>query len=150
MEQGITGRITWIGVRPARREPLEPRQDVLVQAGIGLDGDHYDQTGGKRQITLIMQEDLDAAARELGRVTIDPALVRRNIVVSGVDLHRFREGYLRVGSSLVEVTGECHPCERMNENLGEGGRQSLASRGGITGRILEGGTLRIGDEVKWA
>lgn len=150
MQQEPTGRIEWIGIRPDRREPMEPRQDVLVTAGVGLEGDHYDQFGGKRQVTLIMREDLEAAAREIGRDMIDPALVRRNIVVAGVDLHLFKEGYLRIGPCLVEVTGECHPCERMNENLGQGGRQALASRGGVTGRVLEGGQLCVGDEVKWA
>lgn len=149
-EQTLAGRITWIGIRSARYEPLTTLNQVVAKAGIGLEGDHYQDTGGNRQITLIMKEDLLAAAAELGRSAIDPGLVRRNIVVSDIDLHQFQKGFLRLGSCLIEVTGNCHPCKRMDENLGEGGRKSLANRGGVTARILEGGTLSINDDVKWA
>ncbi|MCF8237198.1 MAG: MOSC domain-containing protein [Saprospiraceae bacterium] len=149
-EQNELGRVRWIGVRSERYEPLTLKDEVVAQAGIGLEGDHYQDPGGKRQITLIMQEDLVSAAADLGREEIDPGLVRRNVVISGVDLHRYTKGFLRIGPCLIEVTGKCHPCQRMEQNLGEGGLRSLAGRGGVTGRILEGGVIQKDDLVKWA
>ncbi len=149
-EQIESGRVRWIGVRSERYEPLTIVSEVTAQAGIGLAGDHYQDPGGKRQITLIMMEDLEKAAADLDRKEIDPGLVRRNIVISGVDLHRYKQGFLRLGPCLIEVTGECHPCQRMEKNLGKGGLKSMANRGGVTGRILEGGLIQIDDPVKWA
>lgn len=144
------GRIIWIGIRKTRYEPLTEQLQVDARAGVGLEGDHYHDPGGKRQITLIMAEDLQAAAAELGRTDIDPGLVRRNVVVAGIDLHQFKQGFLRLGACLIEVTGDCPPCKRMEENLGAGGLKSLTNRGGVTGRILEGGLLALQDEVRWA
>ncbi len=148
--QNESGRVRWIGVRSERYEPLTTKEEVLAQAGIGLEGDHYQDAGGKRQITLIMLEDLAAAATDLSREDIAPGLVRRNLVISGLDLHRYKKGFLRVGRCLIEVTGECRPCQRMEDNLGPGGLKSMAGRGGVTGRILEGGVIQKNDPVKWA
>ena len=44
----------------------------------------------------------------------------------------------RIGEALLEYTGECHPCSRMEENFGPGG---------ITARAVEGGTISVGDAV---
>ena len=139
--------VLWIGVRPGRKEPLHALHEVVAVEGIGLEGDHYDSPGGKRQVTLIRKEDMAEAASELGMPTLDPALARRNLVVSGLDLPVAKGVVLRIGECRLEITGPCHPCERMDQNFGPGGTKALGGRGGLTARILQGGNIRLGDAV---
>lgn len=143
-----SGQVTWIGVRPERRVAPQSRPEVTADPAHGLSGDHYrGGPAGKRQVTLIMAEHLDAVAALLGRDRIDPAMTRRNIVVRGINLTALHNRRFRLGNVLLEGTGFCHPCSRMEENLGPGGYNALRGHGGITARILEGGAIRVGDKV---
>jgi MOSC domain-containing protein YiiM len=138
------GRVEWIGVRPARHVPPETLGEVLATDG-GLLGDHYG--GGKREVTLIQAEHLPAIASLVGAPRVDPALVRRNLVVSGLNLFALKDRRFRVGEAVLEYTGACHPCSRMEEALGAGGYNAMRGHGGITARVLERGAIRRGDPV---
>ena len=144
----MSGTITWIGVRPERKAPVESVSRVRAEAGKGLAGDHA--TKEHRQITLIFQEALDQAAGMLGKDHLDPAATRRNVLISGMTSNPAEGDRLRIGSIVVEVTGPCLPCERMDGTLGDGGRMALAKAvaGGVTGRILESGEIAVGDAVE--
>jgi MOSC domain-containing protein YiiM len=99
-------------------------------------------------VTLIQREHLNVIAGLLRRDGISPELTRRNLVVSGVNLLALKGERFRVGEVLLEGTGPCEPCSRMEENLGPGGYNAMRGHGGITARVLEGGVLRIGDTVR--
>ena len=120
---------------------------VEARRGLGLDGDHYASQGGKRQVTLIQAEHLEAIASMLDRRAIDPAALRRNVVVRGINLLALKDKRFRVGEAVLEYTGLCHPCSRMEAALGPGGYNSLRGHGGITASVLEGGPIHIGDAV---
>ena len=142
------GRVDWIGLRPARGEPLQPVASVEASPGSGLAGDRFKGTeASKRQVTLIQAEYLAVVASMLGRESLDPALARRNVVVSGINLYALRNARFRIGSLLLEGTGICAPCGRMEEALGPGGFNAMRGHGGITARILQPGILAIGDAV---
>ncbi len=143
-----TGRVEWISIRPGDREPVQPLEQVEVSPGQGLAGDHYRGNSKKRQVTFIQSEHLAGVASILGRSDIDPALTRRNIVVSGINLLAFKERQFQVGEVILEMTGYCHPCSRMEENLGPGGYNAMRGHGGITTKVIRGGTIRLGDEVR--
>jgi MOSC domain-containing protein YiiM len=144
------GRVEWIGLRPVRREPLHAVESVEAQPGRGLTGDHFrGSASSARQVTLIQHEHLDVVARLLRRERLDPALLRRNLVVSGVNLEALRGACFRIGAALLRGSGACHPCSRMEEALGPGGHAALRGHGGITARVLESGRIRIGDEVRF-
>ena len=140
------GVVRWIGLRPARRQPLEPVAAALLDPGDGLAGDHYrSRTGGARQLTLMQAEHLAAIASHLGRDRVDPQQLRRNVVVSGINLLALKHRRFRLGAVLLECTGECQPCSRMEEILGAGGYNAVRGHGGITARILAAGEVRLGD-----
>ncbi len=141
------GKVEWIGIRELRGANMMTVTNVKATAGIGLSGDHYKSKNGKRQVTLIQKEHLDAVASILGRSDVDPELVRRNIVVSGINLLALKGKNFWVGNTLLEYSGECHPCSRMEENLGPGGYNAMRGHGGITARILKSGEIRLMDEV---
>ena len=142
-----TGRVEWIGVRPDRRESLHVLNEVDATRA-GLTGDRF--SGGekaKRQITLIQQEHLIAIASILQHDAIDPQLVRRNIVVSGINLQSLKDQQFKIGDAVLFGTGNCPPCSRMEENLGPGGYCAMRGHGGITAYVIEPGMIRLGDSV---
>lgn len=141
------GRLDWIGLRPARRAPMRAVAAARLEPAHGLVGDRYAGSSGQRQVTLIQAEHLPAIAAYLGLERLEPAALRRNLVVSGLNLLALAGGTLRIGDALLEVTGACHPCSRMEDTLGVGGYNALRGHGGLTARVLEAGDLRLGDAV---
>ncbi len=144
------GTVQWIGLRPARREaPVHPAE-VNAIAGRGLEGDRYDNKGGARQVTLIQGEHVAAVAAFLGRESLAPELLRRNLLVRGINLLALKDRRFRVGEAVLEWSGLCHPCSRMEEVLGPGGYNAMRGHGGITARVLESGRITIGSHVQSA
>ncbi|WP_240759154.1 MOSC domain-containing protein [Lichenicoccus roseus] len=142
------GVVRWIGVRPQRRLPLVAVPEVALDPQLGLDGDHYAGRGSRnRQVTLIAAEQLVAIASYLGLDRIEPGRLRRNLVVAGFNLHGLKGHALRVGDAVLEVTGDCHPCSRMEAEFGPGGYNAVRGHGGVTARILAGGMVRLGDAL---
>ena len=146
-----TGKLEWIGIRPGKKQALTELKSVRIYQGSGLEGDRFrGSVSGKRQVTLIQQEHLDVVAPILGKSGIPPELLRRNIVVSGINLLALKHQQFQVGEVLLETTGICAPCSRMEENLGAGGYNSMRGHGGITAKIIQGGQIQIGDVVRLA
>jgi MOSC domain-containing protein YiiM len=145
------GKVEWIGVRPARRAAVQVVAQVEAVIGKGLTGDRYrGQTGGagKRQVTLIQHEHLAAIASMLGRPSIDPADLRRNIAVSGINLLALKGKQFRIGSAVFEYTSLCHPCSRMEETFGKGGYNAVRGHGGINAKVIQQGVVELGSEVE--
>ncbi len=121
---------------------------VLMDPIEGLAGDHYrSRTSAARQVTLIHQEHISAIAAYLDRDTISPAILRRNVVVAGINLLALKGRRFQLGNAVLQATSECHPCSRMEEVLGVGGYNAVRGHGGITARIVSGGEVRLGDKI---
>ncbi|MEO8101000.1 MAG: MOSC domain-containing protein [Betaproteobacteria bacterium] len=144
------GQVVWIGVRPAPRMAMQVLDCVEAIAGRGLAGDRSagkSRPGNRRQVTLIQAEHLAVVGKLLRGTVIDASRVRRNIVVSGINLLALKGHAFRIGDALLEVTGECHPCSLMESQLGAGGYNAMRGHGGMTARVLEGGWIRTGAAV---
>ncbi|MES2670729.1 MAG: MOSC domain-containing protein [Pseudomonadota bacterium] len=144
-----TGEVRWIGLRRARDVPMREVDSAEAVAGKGLRGDRYGSGSGKRGITLIQAEHLPVIATLAGLEAIQPATLRRNLVVAGIPLIALKGRRFRIGEVLCEGTAPCDPCSRMEFALGAGGYNAMRGHGGLCARILEGGTFRIGDAVHW-
>jgi MOSC domain-containing protein YiiM len=142
-----SGRVRWIGLRPRRDVPMQAVDSVLATPA-GLDGDRYGKAGGKRGITLIQAEHLPVIAALAGLHGVEPATLRRNVVVEGLPLVALKGRRFRIGDVLCEGTGDCDPCSRMEAALGAGGFNAMRGHGGLTARIVEGGRIRVGDRVE--
>ena len=138
------GRIEAILLRPARH--AEPQEVEAAQLTVsGLTGDHA--RPGKRALTLIQAEHLPVISALIGREAT-ATLLRRNLVVSGINLIALRGQHLRLGEAAeVEITGPCAPCSRMEEALGPGGYNAVRGHGGWCATVLQPGRLSLGDEV---
>jgi MOSC domain-containing protein YiiM len=141
------GRVTWLGLRPGRRAPMTAVEHARLEVGRGFVGDRYQRLDGARQVTLIGRENLNAIAAFLGRDVIAPEFVRRNVVVEGVNLLALKGQRFRLGGAVLETSGECHPCSRMEEALGVGAYNAMRGQGGITARVIQGGSVALGDPV---
>ncbi|MFT5571601.1 MAG: MOSC domain-containing protein YiiM [Cryomorphaceae bacterium] len=143
------GRVRWIGLRPARRETIVTPNDVQADTQQGLIGDRYAGSSGKRQVTLIQWEHLPAIASILGLETLDPALLRRNISVSGINLLGLKGKQFQIGEALLEYTGLCHPCSFMESTFGPGSYNAVRGHGGVTARVLSSGRIALTDSVSF-
>ena len=142
------GRVEWIGLRPARALSMEAVEAVEAVTGKGLVGDRYVGASGKRGITLIQAEHLPVVAALAGLGHVNAATLRRNLVVAGVPLIALKDRRFRIGDVVLQGTGPCDPCSRMEDALGPGGYNAMRGHGGICARIVEGGVIRPGDRVE--
>jgi MOSC domain-containing protein YiiM len=152
----LAGRLEAILLRPGRGQPVLQPAECRAVEGQGLEGDRTSagRGGGKRQVTLLQAEHLPVMAALLRREAVAPAELRRNLVVSGINLlaakslFRDRPLQLLLGPEVVlEVTGPCEPCSRLEAALGPGAYNALRGHGGVTARVLRGGRLAVGDAV---
>lgn len=138
------GRLDWIGLRPARRAEMLVA-DRAESFEHGLDGDH--SRPGKRAVTLIQAEHLPVIAALAGHPQITPGTLRRNLVISGLNLSATRNRILAIGSTRLRITGPCAPCSRMEAALGPGGYNAMRGHGGWCAELLVPGIIAIGDAV---
>lgn len=156
------GRLDAIWLRPARRTPALSVPSVQAWPGRGLEGDRASLAapraasplGGKRQVTLIQAEHLPVIAALAAATELHARDLRRNLVISGLNLLAARSLFkdqplcLRIGAEVVlEISGPCEPCSRMEELLGPGGYNAMRGHGGLTARVIAGGPLCVGDAV---
>lgn len=142
------GELVWIGLRPARHAAVIAPQSARLVVARGIEGDRYEtKRNGGRQATLIASEAIAAIASYLGRECVQPELLRRNLVTRGINLTALKGRRFRIGAALLEYSGECAPCSRMETALGPGGYNAVRGHGGITARILEGGEVNVGDAI---
>ena len=143
------GLLQWIGLRPERRADIQIVNATRAIAELGLEGDRRCKgtPGSGRQVTLISEEHIAAIASILGREAIPPEILRRNLVVSGINLNVLRHQRFRIGSAEFVGTIPCHPCNRMEQALGEGGFAAMFGHGGLCAKVVVSGDISLGDEV---
>lgn len=148
----VTGQVVAIVVRGDPRAAARHVPATQAVAGIGLADDRLGLRGSAelstRQVTLIQAEHLEVIARLAGVATVDPLALRRNLVVSGINLIALRSAQVQVGEAVLEIVGPCAPCSRMEEAIGPGGYAAMRGHGGMTARIVGSGAIRIGDAVR--
>jgi len=153
-----TGNVVRLHVAPDTGGDPEPRDSVEAVAGRGLEGDRYYRGAGvyneqealdPSDVTLIEVEALEAAAEDYG-VDFEPGSHRRNVTTRGVALDHLVGERFRVGGGVVEGTGLCEPCGYTESLAGlTDGAAALEHRGGLDARIVESGTIGVGDDIVW-
>lgn len=144
------GELTWIGVRPGRRLNMQMLSQAEAVADLGLQGDHrMEKTPGSgRQVTIISEEYISMISHYLGGKAVHAQQLRRNLVVKNINLTALRYQQFQIGGAIFEAGALCHPCQRMEQTLGKGGIAAMMGHGGLCCKIIESGTIKIGDSVR--
>ena len=130
-------------------------QAARALVGCGLKGDryctgteHWSGFGRVCEVTFIAAEDLDDIEREIG-VGVKNGEHRRNVVTRGMSLKALRRGErFRAGEVVFEYRGPRSVCRYIERLTEPGMTQALKGRGGICARVIENGTIRVGDELE--
>ena len=157
------GELTWIGLRPERKAEMLEVNSARAFVGSGLEGDHgFENTlGAGRQVTLLSEEYIAQTQHFLSLSrsvnqrhqpdaipsSIQPKHLRRNLVIKGMNLDALRYQQFSIGSAIFEAGAICHPCLRMEELLGKGGIAAMMGHGGLCLKVIQSGTLILGDTV---
>jgi MOSC domain-containing protein YiiM len=153
------GQVEAIHVAPSAGAAMQPLPEVAAVAGVGLAGDRY-FTGlgfysnrptdpGAREVTLFEAEVLDRLRAEHG-IVLRADEHRRNLTTRGVVLGALLGQRFRVGEVLLEGVKDCPPCEHLEQLVSQAVLKPLVKCGGLRARVLEGGTIRVGDVVRVA
>ena len=140
------GRIIGIYLRPSARTAVRSVESAEAIVGKGLKGDHAG--GGNRQVTLIEEEKWRAACHDLGH-KLSGGTRRANVVVERLSLSKSIGGRLLLGDVMIHVMGETRPC-RLMDDAAAGLQEALSPdcRGGVYGKVVEGGVVSIGTSVE--
>jgi MOSC domain-containing protein YiiM len=135
------GAIVSIQRCPGMRKPMESLAEGRLIADLGLEGDRHAQMNKSRQILLIEAETLE-------RLTLSIGDVKENITTRGIALMPLAAGQrVRLGvEAVLELTGECEPCPRMEE-VRAGLQWTLQGQRGMLARVVTGGVIRAGDAI---
>jgi MOSC domain-containing protein YiiM len=143
------GKVEWIGVRISRGSVIDEKTYIEAAQGRGLVGDKAgERAGGNRQVTLIQAEYMDVIRSLLPESGITLADLRRNIAISGINLNALKECTVQIGLAKLEITGFCHPCSKLESQLGAGVFNALRGHGGLTAKVVESGIIRVGDPIQ--
>ena len=140
-------RIVALHLCVEHRQPMKNVDTAKLIAGVGIEGDGHAVSDGvrkARQVLLMDQETLDA-------LDLSPGEVRENVTTSGLDLSSLEAGQqVSLGRDVVvEITGPCAPCARMDE-IRSGLKDELEDRRGKLGFVVDSGIISVGDAVRAA
>ncbi len=138
-------RIASLRICVGHRAHMQVVDNANFVAGFGIEGDRHangTSPGAARQVLLMDQQTLDAFGLAHGQV-------RENVTVADLDLHALEVGQrLSLGGQVVvEITGHCAPCQRMDE-VRPGLRRDLVGQRGMLATVVTGGVARVGDAVR--
>jgi MOSC domain-containing protein YiiM len=128
-----------IFLKPAHGQPMQRVEEAQAINGQGLQGDAA--FGRKRRQVLII--DLET----LDRFDLKPGQVRENLTLRGIRLAGLPAGTrLSIGAALLEITGDCAPCDHL-ESLRAGLRREMEGNRGVLAQVVRGAQIRVNDLV---
>jgi len=139
-------RLQSIHVAKGSRLPMRAVETAEVEAGKGILGDRYHGTR-HRHVTVQSAESLATAAAAYG-AEVPAGLTRRNLTIDWGEVPRHPGSLIRIGPVVLEVVRVAAPCKLLDDTIGRGAQEALRRRAGSVCRVLEGGTVRVGDEVE--
>jgi MOSC domain-containing protein YiiM len=133
--------------QPPDNFPLAATTSVECVAGHGIRGDRFFdyRDDYKGQITFFAQEVFAELERTFGLTNKSPGVLRRNVIVSGVELKNLIGIDFELQGVQFRGTAQCAPCYWMDIAIAPGAEKLLAGRGGLRARILTDGRISVGD-----
>ena len=134
---------------PPGSHPVTEVGTVECVAGHGIRGDRFFdyRDDYKGQITFFALEVFHELCRAFPVPNASPGLLRRNVIVAGIDLNSLIGETFDVQGVSFHGTGECKPCYWMDQAFAPGTEKYLLGRGGLRARILSDGQLRSASSI---
>jgi len=131
--------------KPAGKNVMVECEQIECIAGKGVIGDRFFdyKQDYKGQITFFSLEVYQSLLKKLGVEGVCPSAVRRNVVVSGVDLNSLIGQEFELQGVQFSGSAECSPCFWMDEAIAPGAEDFLQGQGGLRARILTDGVLKL-------
>ncbi|MEY2560542.1 MAG: hypothetical protein QOG51_957 [Verrucomicrobiota bacterium] len=133
--------------KPPDDYPLVEVEQIECVAGHGIRGDRfYDYRDNyKGQITFFSYEVFEKLARHFGLMSKSTGAVRRNVIVSGIDLNQLIGEEFSLQGIRLRGTGHCKPCYWLDHAVVPGAEKFLEGNGGLRAQILSDGVITVGD-----
>lgn len=139
------GRVVAVSISEKKGEKKQNVGKARLIEDFGLEGDAH-AGSWHRQVSLLAKESIEKM-KKMG-LAVGPGDFAENITTEGIDLGRLPVGTrLEIGDVLLEVTQigkECHSGCAIFKQVG----QCIMPREGIFARVLRGGVVSEGDEIK--
>jgi len=142
------GSVVSIAIRTRSGAAMQERNEAEIRIESGVAEDFRGKPG-KRQVTVLSKDAWDAACAEVD-VTLPWTERRANLLLTGLELLPTPGARLRVGTALLEVTGQTDPCVRMDAATpGLFAALERHNRAGVCCRVVESGHAKAGDSASW-
>tara|TARA_B000000441_G_C21560944_1_gene242916 strand:- start:41 stop:481 length:441 start_codon:yes stop_codon:yes gene_type:complete len=140
----LEGTVKSLGIAVSKLSPMDQVNKIELITGQGIVGDRHLRTDGTRSKRQILLMDIETLI-EFGLSERD---IKENITVQGIDFSLIKLGNIvRIGMDVVlEITGDCEPCSRMDE-LRSGLKNAIDGRRGMLAYVKSGGTISSGDSI---
>lgn len=139
-------KVIAVNISTTKGVPKESISEGNFIVDHGLEGDAH---AGKwhRQVSLLGVESINKM-KEIGIEGLCSGKFAENLTTEGINLYDLPVGTkLKIGETLQEVTQigkECHSGCAIFEEVG----QCIMPKEGIFTKVVEGGKVRVGDEIK--
>ena len=113
------GTITDLHIARVKGTPSDPVQEATAISGLGLDG-----------------------------AGLAPGQVKENITVTGLNVAEVKPGQVfTIGDDItLEAIGDCEACSKMDA-IRLGLKDQLQGKRGMLAKVLNGGSIKVGDSV---
>ncbi|MEE3345960.1 MAG: MOSC domain-containing protein [Chloroflexota bacterium] len=127
-----------------RRDPMKDVEEANFITGHGMKGDRHLRSDGRRSNRQVLIMDSET----LNDFDLLPGQVRENVTVQGLDFASISAGdRVSLGADVIlEITGDCEPCSRMDE-LRAGLKDEIDGKRGLLAYVEKGGLVSVGAEV---
>lgn len=145
-----------IHVAPQRGGACMALERGTLVPGRGIEGDHHHaEPNGvpASEVTFIEEEAVDAFNGATG-LGVGGSATRRNVLTRGVELNPLVGQRFAVGTAVLEGLEPCDPCATLGRRLATPSVsasdvvKALKNRGGLRARVVEGGVIAPGDEIR--
>ena len=140
----MAGLIVSLRLCLGSREPMKEVAQANFLTGQGMQGDRHMRSDGLRSKRQVLVMDVET----LNHFDLEPGQVRENITLKGLDLSTISAGdRVSLGADVVlEITGDCEPCSRMDE-IRPGLKDEIDGKRGLLAFVEKGGVVSVGSEV---
>jgi len=141
----VQGEVLALAHRPLKGAPMATTSILTLTPENGVVEDYGSSL--RRQVTILAESSWEMACKEVDE-DLDWTSRRANVLVREIDLQSLVNTHVHLGTAIIEVLGEVDPCHVMDAAQ-QGLKKALKPdwRGGVYGKVIQSGEIRIGDTI---